>query len=57
MLVGWPKDGSLVYGIRSTETHHIVLGSMDPEARAGRAHRRLGIRAGIDTVRELNGTT
>jgi Tol biopolymer transport system component len=57
MLHGWSKDGSLVYGIRSTEAQHLVLESIDPETAQQKLITDFGPVPPSMRFGELNGTT
>jgi hypothetical protein len=49
MLQGWAHDGSLIYGIRATESHHLVPESINPET-ARKPHHRLWSRSSLDAI-------
>jgi eukaryotic-like serine/threonine-protein kinase len=57
MLQGWSKDGSLIYGIRSTDTRHLVLESVDPETFQEKRITDFGPVPASMRYGELNGTT
>jgi hypothetical protein len=57
MLQGWSKDGSLIYGIRSTESHHLVMESINPETLQDKLITDFGPVPASMRFGELNGTT
>ena len=57
MLHGWSKDGSLIYGIRGSETRHLVLESINPETAQVKLIADFGPVPASMRFGELNGAT
>jgi hypothetical protein len=57
MLEGWSSDGRQIYGIRSTESRHLVLESIEPDTGRERLITDFGLLPATMRYGELNGTT